>query len=515
MTRKLIATLLAAILALTSLAGCAALAEADEPVTVVLAQNTDPATLDPHKTGGDQAANVWRNIYETLLTYDAEDNLIPVLATSYEQVSDLEWVFYLKEGVTFSNGEPFNAEAVGWNLDRADSEEYARQSFEYRTYYTAGNWEAIDEYTIKVTLDSVDLLFDRHMADVPMIAPGHGEEVGEEGLSTDPCGTGPYVFVSWEPDQEIVLEKNPNYHEGEPEVDTYIIRTIPEAATRVAEMLNGNVDILYDVNYEYIDMLEASGSIRMENKPTHRVEYIGFNTTEWTPNPELYDVRVRQALNYAIDREAIIQSIMGGYGEILTSIWRKDFPDYDDSIEGYTYDPEKAKELLAEAGYADGFDITLLTTDANHAKAGEVCQAVAAYLGAVGINCTVEIYDDATSRSIVINGQAQQLCPGMFDWNWASKPGLSDSTLTGVIRSDGMTSYNCLEGYDELIDEILACTTMEEKAPLHQELQQMLIDNPPFLYLFQLGSIYAISSRVDWSASGTQYILAKEMKVNA
>ena len=216
-------------------------------------------------------------------------------------------------------------------------------------------------------------------------------------------------------------------------------------------MLNGNVDILYDVNYEYIDMLEASGSIRMENKPTRRVEYIGFNTTEWTPNPELYDVRVRQALNYAIDREAIIQSIMGGYGEILTSIWRKDFPDYDDSIEGYTYDPEKAKELLAEAGYADGFDITLLTTDANHAKAGEVCQAVAAYLGAVGINCTVEIYDDATSRSIVINGQAQQLCPGMFDWNWASKPGLSDSTLTGVIRSDGMTSYNCLEGYDELI----------------------------------------------------------------
>ena len=103
------------------------------------------------------------------------------------------------------------------------------------------------------------------------------------------------------------------------------------------------MDILYDVNYEYTDMLEASGSIRMENKPTHRVEYIGFNTTEWTPNPELYDVRVRQALNYAIDREAIIQSIMGGYGEILTSIWRKDFPDYDDSIEGYTYDPEKAQ----------------------------------------------------------------------------------------------------------------------------------------------------------------------------
>ena len=84
-----------------------------------------------------------------------------------------------------------------------------------------------------------------------------------------------------------------------------------------------------------------------------------------------------------------------------------------------------------------------------------------------------------------------------------------------MIRSDGMTSYNCLEGYDELIDEILACTTMEEKAPLHQELQQMLIDNPPFLYLFQLGSIYAISSRVDWSASGTQFILAKQIKVNA
>lgn len=486
----------------------------DKPVTIVLAQPSDPSTLDPHKAAGDQGANVWRNICESLTTYDGQDNLIPYLAKSWEQVSENEWIFHLEEGVKFSNGESFNAEAVGWNLDRGADTDNPRQNMEYRKFYEKGNWEAIDEYTIKITTTKPNFLMPNHMCDLPIIAPAYSTEIGEDAIGSSPVGTGPYMLSTWSADQQITLVKNPNWRGDEPEIDTYIIRTIPEAATRVAELINGNVDILYDLNYEYVDMLKNQANVKFDNKITRRIEYIGFNTTEWTPNPELYDVRVRQAINYAIDRDAIIKNIMGGFSTPVASIWRPDFQDYDPDIKGYDYNPEKAKELLREAGYENGFEIELLTTDGNHAKASEVCEAVAAYLGDVGIKCTVKNYDDATSRSIIINGQDQKLCPGMFDWNWASKPKLYETWLTGIVHSTGMSSYNYIEGYDKLVDDILGSKTIEERTQYIKELQQTLIDNPPYLYLFQLGSIYVTTERLDWSPSGTQFILAKEMKIS-
>ena len=485
--------------------------KSDKPVTVVLAQAGDPPSMDPHRTSGDVGANVFRNINESLTTYNADDELIPCLAKSWEQTSENEWVFHLQEGVTFSNGNPFNAEAVVWNLDRGASTEYPRQAFEYVTYYDHA--EAVDEYTVKIVTKTPDNLLDCHMCDINIIDPVQGEEVGEEGISLGCIGTGPYVLESWTQDQQIVLQANPNYWGGEPEVDTYIIKTIPEAATRVAELINGTVDIIYDVNFEYIPMLEGDSNVRVENKITRRVCYIAFNTCDWSPTQALKDVRVRQAINYAVDKEAIIENIMGGFAGNLPTIWRKDFPGYDASVTGYTYDPEKAKALLAEAGYANGFDVAIQCSDGLIPKATEICQAVASYLSAVGINATVEPMELNTMRSVVINGQSEQKAAGMFMWSWASKPKLCDSWLTGIVHSTGMSSYNCIEGYDALVDQILATTTLAEKDPLYAQMQQMLVDNPPYLYLFQQGSIYATSSRLDWSPVTTQFLLAREMSV--
>ena len=220
MTRKLIATLLAAILALTSLAGCAALAEADEPVTVVLAQNTDPATLDPHKTGGDQAANVWRNIYETLLTYDAEDNLIPMLATSYEQVSDLEWVFLSQRRRSPSpTASPSTLRRLAGTWIAPILRNMRARVLNTAPTIPLANWEAIDEYTIKVTLDSVDLLFDHHVADVPMNRawPRRGSRRGGPEHRSLRHGALRVRFLGTR-SGDCPWRRIPNYHEGEPEV---------------------------------------------------------------------------------------------------------------------------------------------------------------------------------------------------------------------------------------------------------------------------------------------------------
>lgn len=518
LTKKAMALLLA-LLMLLSLAACGQQTEqpsndgeeaVEEPLTVVFAQNADPTNIDPHKVCGDHGANVHRNITEPLTKFDENWELQPWLAESWENTSDTEWVFHLKEGVSFTDGEPFNAEAVVYNLDRGASTEFPRQAMEYRDYYVSS--EAVDEYTVKVTLNGRCDLFAQYMSDMEILAPEYDKNVGEEGSSYDICGTGPYKLESWVPDQQITLVKNEAYWRGVPEVDTYIIKNIPEESTMLAELLNGTVDVVANISFEYMDMLNGSDTASASAKLERRVLYYALNTTDWTPSPALKDQRVRQAINYAVDRQAIIDNIMGGYGKKLASFWREDFAPYDASLESfYTYNPEKARELLAEAGYADGFDLTIQSHLGMSAKQHEISQAVAQYLEAVGIHCTVETVEYNTMRGIVINGQAQQQAAGMFAWSWAGKPGLTDSWLTGIIKSDGMSSYNCVDGYDELCDEILAIGNPSERGELYLELQKKLIEDPSYLYMFQMESIYGISNRLDWDPNAFMYTEAYDM----
>lgn len=486
--------------------------EVDEPFTVTIAQGSDPQSLDPHKASGDIGANVFRNICENLFFYDENWQVIPVLAESYEQVSETEWTVKLKEGITFSNGEAFNAEAAIWNFKRAASEEFPRQSYEFKKYVS--EYEAVDELTVKFILSKPDIFFIEHLADVPMLAPAYSEQIGEEAISGDPVGTGPYVFVSWEADKEIVLEKNPTYWGEEPEIDRIVVRTIPEAATRVAEMINGTVDIIMNVQHESTEMLQNAGNISVVPKKMSRIEYIAYNTYDWAGCPALQNKLVRQALNYAVDVQAIIDNIMGGFGERASTLWRSDYDGYDETLaNAFTYDPEKAKALLAEAGYPDGFDLVLMTDVDNHAKAQEVTEAVGAYLTAIGINVEVQVLDDTTAYAIIVNGQEAKQCPPMFDWNWGSKPNMYESTLTGVLHSTGMSSYNLVEGYDAIIDSLLAETTKEGRAPYIQQIQQLMVDDPACLYLFRLYDIYAVNNRIDWNPLDHYAMLVSEMSI--
>ena len=279
-------------------------------------------------------------------------------------------------------------------------------------------------------------------------------------------------------------------------------------------MVNGNVDIIMNVQNESVETLEKSDGIKVFPKRLNRTEYIGFNTYDWCETPELQNPKVRQALNYAVDVNTIIETIMGGYGERVSNLWRSDYDGFDEKLSKYySYDPEKAKKLLAEAGYADGFDLTLMTDVDNHAKAQEVTEAVGSYLEDIGINVKVKVLDDTTAYAIIVNGQSAKKCPGMFDWNWGTKPGLYESTLTGVLSSEGMSSYNKIEGYDELIEKLLAETTEKGRAPYIKEIQEMMVENPACLYLFRLYDIYAVSERIQWEPEAHYAMLVKEMKI--
>ena len=189
MAKRSVSIILALVLLLSAFAFSGAAVAEEEPVTVVLAQDSDPTTLDPHRTSGDQGGRVYMNICETLTIFDGEWKLQPLLAESWEQESETSWIFHLREGIEFSNGEPFNAEAVIWNLDRGASKEYPRQAMEYITYYDHA--EAIDDYTVRIVTNQYCGLIPEYMSDVPMLAPAYSAEIGEEAIGQDIVGTGP------------------------------------------------------------------------------------------------------------------------------------------------------------------------------------------------------------------------------------------------------------------------------------------------------------------------------------
>ena len=329
--------------------------EAAGPLEVVVVQNADPQTLDPQKAGGSAGGNILFNIFNGL-TKQSEDmaEVLPSLATEWTAVDDVTWEFKLREGVTFHNGEPFTAEAVKYTVDRMMDPDAARENSSFKTLVET---IVVDDYTVQLVTSQPEPLLPAKVFGLHILPPKYTEEVGEEEFGQNPVGTGAYKLAEFTPNQRIVLEANEDYWDGVPEVDTLIFRPVAEASTRLAELLTGEADIVMDISPEDIDMVEEDENVHIAAVDSKRVPFLGLDLLP--DGPEfLKDVRVRQALNYAVDVDAIIDTILSGYATRVATVYRTDFIGYDETLEPYSYDPDKAIELLAEAGYGEG-DITM------------------------------------------------------------------------------------------------------------------------------------------------------------
>ena len=501
--------------------------------TLRLAWAADIQTMDVHKTTDNYMVPL--NIFDRLFEIENDENgtpqLVNSLAADYTVSEDgLTYDFTLQEGVTFSDGTPLTANDVKYTFTRMISLPESVQSSMGSMIAGAAELQAgtaqeltgitvTDDthFTITLTAPFAGFLYELATPACSIMSEANVTAAGDS-FGLDPAqtiGSGPYVVTSWTRDSGMVLDLNPNYWGETPDVTHVEISVVPDASTMSMMFQSGELDIL---DCDYIDSAVVDSTYRTQ----YADQIVTGNrlaTTYLALNENiepLGDVRVRKAIQMAIDRQTILDSVYSGDGSLVDGIYPEGLIGYSADNQGWlTYDPEGAKALLAEAGYADGFDVTMQVNTLAASKFTEIAQAVAYYLGEVGINVTLENLDTATARSITIEGQDQEKVSGLFTWSWASKPGLCDSWMTGIIMSDGMTSYNVIEGYDELCSEILALHDEEAKIPLYQELQQKLVDDPPFLYLFQLNSIYAISSRLDWDVNSNCYILAFDMAVKA
>ncbi|MDO3412422.1 ABC transporter substrate-binding protein [Saccharibacillus sp. CPCC 101409] len=436
-------------------------------------------------------AQVVDNIFDTLVKRDENEQLVPGLATDWKQIDDNTWEFKLREGVKFTNGEPFNAEAVKYSLDRVLDPANNAPTASYVS--TIKEVQAVDDYTVHVVTKNPDPLiptrFNRYPTEI--VPPKYTEEAGQEKFAQEPIGTGPYKFVSWDKGSSVVLEANPDYWGEQPAVEKVTFRSIPEASTRVSALLNGEVDIVTAVSPEDRSKIESSSTAKLSAvERAGNTVYVGFKTDV----KPFDDPKVRQALNYAIDVKSIVDKVLQGSAVQTNSlIGPKDFG-YAGEPDGYDYDPEKAKRLLAEAGYPDGFSATLDTVSW-YIKNTDVAQVIAEQLKAVGVTIKVNNVESSVYRTLVPAGKQSDL----YVLGWSSTNTLdADAAIYAILRSGESYSTYSNPDVDAKLDEARSTTDEERRKQLYQEIQGEVIQDAPRIFLYQENQYYGVSDRLNW-----------------
>jgi peptide/nickel transport system substrate-binding protein len=459
--------------------------------TLTMALSTFPNSIDRPQAAERNASNVSQQIFDALVWIDEEGEIAPALAESWEISDDgTEYTFKLREDIVFHNGESFNADSVVLSWERA-----ANADFEYSYFWTrAETVEKIDDYTVKVTTAEPDALFLRLMADNwAMIPPKYYEEVGEEGFLENPIGTGPFVFVEWVKGDHITLEANPNYWEGGmPKVKNLVFRPIPESSTRVAAVQTGEVDIVQRLTSEEAQSLLGAPGVKVIRYPAARIYYIAFNNLTTGVGQPTEDARVRQAMNYAVDVDAIIDALFDGFGQPASGYVASSEMGYG-IVEPFGYDPDKARELLSEAGYPDGFEMGFACPAGAYAFFEQVCEAVQGYLTEVGIETELEIMESGQYWDL----EAAKELPPLFGDSWSSAVGEAYNRLYGALGGwDASYSAWSDPKIDEMLAEIAQAVDFDEREKLYEDLQVYMQEDPPFIYLYQPMAFEAINTRV-------------------
>ena len=366
----------ALLLVLAGLLGLAAAQSPKQGGVLRVGTNSDPATLNPYVFGNEFDRNAFRPIYDSLLDYDLTTYEIqPALVESYDVSDDgLVWTLHIRQNVTFHNGDPMTADDVVWSFEQAMKPEATRTA---PLLSFVDSVDATDDHTVTVTLSQADQLLPHTMVDIRVTPKGYTD------YNEHPIGTGPFKLVSWDPNRQLTYERNDAYWaEGLPHLDGLEIRTIPDSSVQVIQLINGNLDLLTQAPFGQIAQLVNAGMVTAV-PPNNRS--MGFyDIVVNTRRAPFDDERVRQALSYAIDREALVRSLFG-YATVQSNpiprsseAFAEDAPNYDKR------DVERAKQLLTEAGYPDGvsFDMFVHRTGALEWDTGaQVIQQSAADAG--------------------------------------------------------------------------------------------------------------------------------------
>ncbi|MGG1640456.1 ABC transporter substrate-binding protein [Paenibacillus sp. NRS-1782] len=469
---------------------------------LTIANATDIESFDPHNNNNTASEAVLVNVFDYLLKNDSQQKKVPGLATSWEKVNDTTWRFHLREGVTFHNGDPFTAEDVKYTIERVAKDNTLKQNSYFKNIKEV---KVVDEHTADIITDGPDpLLLNRLSKMGAGILPSkYIEKNGIEEFLKNPIGTGPYKFSQWIKDDRVVLVKNDKYYEGQPKWDQVVFRSIPEASTRVSELLAGSIDIASGIPSTDIERIQGEDGKKIVKAPIQRVLQLILRQSQGnvTANP-----KVREAIDLAIDKKGIVDSIAGGAGIVTrTSVTPGNFGADPSLYEKTLYDPTKAKELLKQAGYSGEGPALTLSVSSIYKEYAEV---VAAMLNKEGFNIKLDVLE-----------------PSAFSERYSSKSfkemfmiGIGNSLFDAsnnynrylLEEAKGETDYNNPK-VEKLLQHALTNLDTASREKEYLQVQQILAEDRPAVYLFQMEGIYGTGNGVNFQPRSDEMFYAEDI----
>ncbi len=482
--------ILAAAAGLAALAALVPAAAQTPPNVLIVGQIAEPQSLDPQHVSAVNDFRILVNLYEGLVRYqDGTLEVEPALATDWEISEDgLTYTFNLREDVTFHDGSPFNAEAVKFNFDRMMDEDhpYHTGTFPLSFYFSAiESTSVVDEYTVEFQLNEPFAPFLSNLAYPAglIVSQAAVMEHGED-FDRNPSGTGPFVFAEWQSNTRVVIERNEDHWETVPELEAVVFRPITDANTRVAEMLGGGIDVMVEVPPDNVAQFDESDDFTLLEQAGPHVWFLILNMREGP----FTDVRVRQAVNYAVNKQSLVDNVLQGTATVADSPIPPAFNwAYNEELDPYPYDPDMARSLLEDAG-AVGAEITFYVTEGGSGMLDPIAMATAiqADLAAVGLVVNIETYEWNTFLGLVNPGLEGKADMAEMAWMTNDPDTLPFLALRSAAFPDlgGFNSgYYSNPVVDDLLERARTSTDQAERAELYREVQQIVYDDAPWLFV--------------------------------
>ena len=483
---------------------------------IVIAQGVDPTTLDTQNQQETPASVVASHLFDTLVERDQNLKIVPALAEELPKlVAPTTWEVKLRRGVKFHNGEEFNAESVKWSLERVKTG--LRASSNFRPIEKV---DIVDPYTVRVQTSKPWPIFPTIMTSrqASMYPPKAYAGKDSAFISKNPIGTGPYKLVRWSKDEEIVLEANDQYWRGAPKIKTVVFRPIPDDAVRVAALQNGEVDVAVNIPPHLANIINNHPKIFLSTAPSIRTLQLMFVTHEYDAQHKLVgpykgvtaDKRVRQAIAYALDVDEIIKGVLDGKAMRTATLLTPLHFGYDPALKPIKQDLGKVKQLLTEASFPGGLELTLNSPQGRYVRDKEVAEAVTGQLTKAGIKTQLKTFEFVSYLNTLVYVHK----PGpvwLIGWGTGT---VDAETVYGPLFRTGSNLGNYHNAdFDGMVDQ--AQTQMDEKQRLatYHRINKLWIDDMPAVPLYQQLDLYGASKRLNWKARSDELIKAYDMSL--
>jgi peptide/nickel transport system substrate-binding protein len=464
---------------------------------IVIALGSEPTTLDPQvrEDGGERAVN--DNVYETLMARSPDGRLTAGLAASEPRLVEANtWEVKLRPGIRFHNGETFNADAVVHSVKRLIDPAFKSEQISF--FSTIKDARKVDDLTVQIITDGPDPILPGRLYWMKMVPPGHSKD---PRFAETPVGTGPYRFVKWNRGQNVILEANPAYWGAKPAIQKVTYRFVSDSGTRLAGLMAGEFDLITNLLPEFTKQVPQAIHMLGLEHPIVILNADGGPTK---------DVRVRQALNYAVDKKALAEGLFEGYAQIAQGqLLSPSFFGFSKAVGPYPYDPEKAKALLKEAGAA-GASVEIIGTAGRWLKDREMVEAVAGYWEAVGLKPKVRIFEFNEYLNRLFDRKTRGDAIFVVSSNELMD---ADKSFSAYYKAGGTGSSNSDKELAGTIDAARSETDVAKRAALYEQAVKRAHDQAYFVWLLNIEDIYGVSKRLAWPGRVDAKMLVSEMKV--